>query len=405
MNKDFAPLAVEGVDPWDGIEIEPTVRRLAEQAAQAAGLTVEAWLERAVRQACAAVLPVAPVVGRGLDQGHGALRDEGEATIAAAPVGRWAMDIADTLPAAPAARPPKDQPAEAEPAPDLPLPPVIADEAWDPAPVNALPDRPPPAPEFTSPKGKPSWTIIERLAQQQTTRRAPMRLVRKDPDAPAEASATPLPKLPPEDPFIPATPLMTDAAATMSFDEHLAGTDAGTAVGPRSPRVMRQPLRHETSHVAPSGWRQWLLMGGSCLAALVAGMIIAPLIFRASPPDDTSRHVTVDLTPASQMVAEQPKRPADIAPPPAVTPPAAAPPSVTPPPAAPRPPPRWSPLPPRPKRPRPPRRRRWCRRPPRLRRSRCRQPRCRWRRCRQPSRPPRPRRQGLPRRTGLRPTH
>jgi hypothetical protein len=90
MNKDFAPLAVEGVDPWDGIEIEPAVRRLAEHAAQAAGLSVEEWLERAVRRSCAAILPPNAPIG---EDELSSLAERGEAPLAAAPVGRWAMDI------------------------------------------------------------------------------------------------------------------------------------------------------------------------------------------------------------------------------------------------------------------------------------------------------------------------
>jgi TPR repeat protein len=329
MNKDFAPLAVEGIDPWDGLEIEPDVRRLAEHAAQAAGLSVEEWLERAVRQACAAVLP--SLTGERGDLHHEAagLHDDGEMNIAAAPIGRWAMDIADEPPPSPL---PAARITDLERAPEPPLPPVIADEAWDPAPVSPLPEQPM-MPTPGAPKSKASWTIIERLAQQQTTRRAPMRLVRRDPDAPAHDAASPLPPLPPEDPFIPATPLTNSAGATLSFDDHLAAATASDGAAGVSPRVQMRPEPVEAGRAVSSAWRQWLLMAVSCVVALGAGMLLAPIVFRTSPPEDT-HHASAELSPrANTAVAELPKRPVDAADasaaaPPA-TPPASPPPPVT----------------------------------------------------------------------------
>jgi TPR repeat protein len=50
--RNLPPLAVEGVDPWDKIQIDPATRQLAERAAAVAGLAVEEWLERAIRRAC-----------------------------------------------------------------------------------------------------------------------------------------------------------------------------------------------------------------------------------------------------------------------------------------------------------------------------------------------------------------
>ena len=37
---------------WDSAVIDPALRRMAEIAAQRAGLSVEAWMERAIRKAC-----------------------------------------------------------------------------------------------------------------------------------------------------------------------------------------------------------------------------------------------------------------------------------------------------------------------------------------------------------------
>jgi TPR repeat protein len=320
MNKDFAPLAVEGVDPWDGIEIEPAVRRLAEHAAQAAGLSVEEWLERAVRRSCAAILPPNAPIG---EDELSSLAERGEAPLAAAPVGRWAMDI----------DPETESIAAPEPAPqtdrDLPpLPPVLADEAWDPAPVNALPapsPTPPPA-AVEPPKAKPSWTIIERLAQQQTTRRAPMRLVRKDLDAPAEPPVVPAsissalaasPAIPADDPFIPAMP-PNAGAKNLSFGDHLAASGPAATETEATPPIMRMPP--PPAAAGSSGWRQWLLMGASCLAALIAGMVIAPMIFQGAPDANPPNRVTVDLSPppavSTQVPAAEP--PSHAAPPSAI---------------------------------------------------------------------------------------
>ena len=54
MSRDLPPLTVATGNPWEGLEIDPATRRLAEAAAAAAGLSVEEWLERAIRQACPA---------------------------------------------------------------------------------------------------------------------------------------------------------------------------------------------------------------------------------------------------------------------------------------------------------------------------------------------------------------
>lgn len=69
MIRDIPPLAVEGVDPWEKVQIDPAARRLAEYAAAAAGLAVEEWLERAIRRACpsafrtaSVTIPSAPIV-------------------------------------------------------------------------------------------------------------------------------------------------------------------------------------------------------------------------------------------------------------------------------------------------------------------------------------------------------
>lgn len=42
---------LDSLDPWAKIEIDPATRRLAEHAAAAAGLSIEDWLERAIRRA------------------------------------------------------------------------------------------------------------------------------------------------------------------------------------------------------------------------------------------------------------------------------------------------------------------------------------------------------------------
>lgn len=340
MSKDFAPLAVEGVDPWDGIEIEPSVRRLAERAADAAGLSVEEWLERAVRRTCAVGLPPAGGIATpGLDEGMTELPDQGEMTLAAAPVGRWAMDMAPEI-----------------------QPPVAPDASWDPDSVNAAATAATPAAAEPPAKANASWTIIERLAQQQTTRRAPMRVVRKDSEAPAEPPASTLPvatkplaaAAPGASPFTQATLLAQDTDDGISFDDR-SPVDKDLPGMVEQPRVMQMQDPPDASrHATSAGWRQWLLMGVSCLLALTAGMFLAPLIFRTSAPVETSRQVTVDLPQpaptlpfqpvAEQPVAEQPanerSEPADIPPPPTQTMPAAptaapeTPPAISPPPPA-----------------------------------------------------------------------
>jgi len=50
--RDIPPLAVEGIDPWEKVQLEHAARRLVEHAAAAAGISVEEWLERAIRRAC-----------------------------------------------------------------------------------------------------------------------------------------------------------------------------------------------------------------------------------------------------------------------------------------------------------------------------------------------------------------
>lgn len=72
MSRDVPPLALKRDDPWQRLEIDPALRRLAEEAAAAAGLSVEEWLERAIRRACpnafggaAAAIPAPPEPSRG----------------------------------------------------------------------------------------------------------------------------------------------------------------------------------------------------------------------------------------------------------------------------------------------------------------------------------------------------
>src|SRR6185312_10753145 len=43
---------------WDSAWIDPALRRMAETAAQRAGIPVEAWMERAIRKACGMPAPV-----------------------------------------------------------------------------------------------------------------------------------------------------------------------------------------------------------------------------------------------------------------------------------------------------------------------------------------------------------
>lgn len=51
---------VDSLDPWTKIEIDAATRQLAEHAAATAGLSVEEWLERAIRRASASALAAAP---------------------------------------------------------------------------------------------------------------------------------------------------------------------------------------------------------------------------------------------------------------------------------------------------------------------------------------------------------
>ncbi|HWE74751.1 MAG TPA: hypothetical protein VG328_16455 [Stellaceae bacterium] len=69
MIRNIPLLAVDGIDPWEKVQIDPVTWRLAEHAAAAAGLAVEEWLERAIRRACpsafrsaAVTIPTTPVV-------------------------------------------------------------------------------------------------------------------------------------------------------------------------------------------------------------------------------------------------------------------------------------------------------------------------------------------------------
>lgn len=55
-----APSLAEAIDPWERVQIDPAARLLAERAASVAGLTVEEWLERAIRRACLGASPAAP---------------------------------------------------------------------------------------------------------------------------------------------------------------------------------------------------------------------------------------------------------------------------------------------------------------------------------------------------------
>ena len=52
MSRNVPPLAAASDDRWERLEIDPATRRLAEAAAAAAGLSVEEWLDRAIRRAC-----------------------------------------------------------------------------------------------------------------------------------------------------------------------------------------------------------------------------------------------------------------------------------------------------------------------------------------------------------------
>ncbi|MDE1930874.1 MAG: hypothetical protein KGI43_04855, partial [Alphaproteobacteria bacterium] len=47
---------------WSDMDVDPTLRLLAERAARIAGIPVSAWLERAIRRACPEYfVPAAPV--------------------------------------------------------------------------------------------------------------------------------------------------------------------------------------------------------------------------------------------------------------------------------------------------------------------------------------------------------
>jgi TPR repeat protein len=57
----FSLRAVESTDPWEKIEIDAATRALAEQAAAAAGLSIEKWLERAIERAGASIVRAARI--------------------------------------------------------------------------------------------------------------------------------------------------------------------------------------------------------------------------------------------------------------------------------------------------------------------------------------------------------
>jgi len=54
MSRDLPTLALATGESWERLDIDSATQRLAEAAAAAAGLSVEEWLERAIRQACPA---------------------------------------------------------------------------------------------------------------------------------------------------------------------------------------------------------------------------------------------------------------------------------------------------------------------------------------------------------------
>lgn len=188
MIRDIPPLAVEGVDPWEKVQIDPVTRRLAEHAAAAAGLAVEEWLERAIRRSCpsafrtaSVTIPSTPIITptfaappappRPVMPPPGpvatpAQPPEIEASLAAL----LAMAQRQQQPApAPAAAPIEARyaPVEPPPAPLPPIAPIIRQTAIRPAPVATAPVPPPPAPVAERPAAtRRPLTIAERLAQQ-----------------------------------------------------------------------------------------------------------------------------------------------------------------------------------------------------------------------------------------------
>ena len=192
MIRDIPPLAVEGVDPWEKVQIDPVTRRLAEHAAAASGLAVEEWLERAIRRACpsafrsaSVTIPTAPVVtptfaapprpvmSSPAPAATQAQPPEIEASLAALLAMTRQRQQPQPAPVQPAPNPAQTEarhaPVELPPAPP-PMPavaPVVRQTAARPAPAPVAPVPPPAAPVAEAPAAlRRAPTIAERLAQQ-----------------------------------------------------------------------------------------------------------------------------------------------------------------------------------------------------------------------------------------------
>jgi hypothetical protein len=193
MIREFPPLALEGIDPWEKVQVDPSSRRLAEYAAAAAGLAVEEWLERAIRRACpsafrnAPAAPIQPPAPPVMAPPPVAPRPnffaappqtapapqtappEIEASLASLLAMAQRQLQSQTAPAAPietAQAPTHYAPPPQPVAPPLPSFLTASPIAYDPAPVmRAAPAPMPPMQEVPAPR-QHAPTIAERLAQQ-----------------------------------------------------------------------------------------------------------------------------------------------------------------------------------------------------------------------------------------------
>ncbi len=322
MNRDYSPLAVEGLDPWDTIEIDGHLCRLAERAATAAGLSIEDWLERAIRRTCAELIAAAtPSVQRPTD-GPGSLfsapwqpsESDTETPPETADLqpatdrdsAHWTIDLRGSASVSPT---PDRSELRAEPAErDMPRAEPAMSDDWEPTPATPV------APQ----RGGAGWSVIRRLAKQQALRRLPISDVTLPPDpqndgdvaATMETAASAVARHPETVSDVTVAPESSEVTDPFAAAPTLSAAEGGRTVGatedpavdsewefsppPAQPRAPRPPV----------GQHHWLIVGVSSLAALLIGIVVAPYLMSPAPVARSSGY-EVSLPPAPTPAPRQ----------------------------------------------------------------------------------------------------
>jgi TPR repeat protein len=336
MTWDGALSDAPGDDPWCSLDIAPSVRRLAEQAAAAAGLGVEEWLERAIHDACPETAAETPT----------------PQPAAPTPGDPWLVELLAVtrrlppLPTPPAEPEPDPFPTaldpsapfeDASPATEIreaedhedgeddgePVPAIESPTPSDAKPMSDLvaklwsePEEPPRA------ESRRAEDVLQELEQQRLEWQGLLRLGPEEPEekSPAKQEPAAMQLHPPRSGVIPPPPSYPAAAASdVAFaaadtrNKDIASAEPDAAAAPPEPvpvpwlLVTEGELAAVDEEPVARGRRPWrlLLAVVIVLSSLAAGVLTARYLLPGGVPAGSARQAKITLIPLPQRVPPQ----------------------------------------------------------------------------------------------------